>query len=118
MVAALCINFDMTDFLNAAQALEIFTTTANAPNGQGKAETFADVDLGDDQCALPAVGRQDRQAVDLHVDWEKIKLVRELKENGVFQIKGARRPGGASFGDSRVTPSTTTSKKSRLSSAS
>ena len=38
---ALCINFDMTDFLNTSYALEIFTSVAGAFNDQEKVETFA-----------------------------------------------------------------------------
>jgi predicted transcriptional regulator YheO len=88
VVAALCINFDMTDFLNAAQALEIFTTTANALNGQGKAETFA-MSISETISALfqQSVAKIGKQSTYMSTG-EKIKLVRELKENGVFQIKG------------------------------
>lgn len=88
VVAALCINFDMTDFLNAAQALEIFTTTANALNGQGKAETFA-MSISETISALfqQSIAKIGKQSTYMSTG-EKIKLVRELKENGVFQIKG------------------------------
>jgi predicted transcriptional regulator YheO len=88
VVAALCINFDMTDFLNAAQALEIFTTTANAFNGEGKAETFA-MSISETISALfqQSVAKIGKQSTYMSTG-EKIQLVRELKENGVFQIKG------------------------------
>jgi predicted transcriptional regulator YheO len=88
VVAAFCINFDMTDFLNAVQALGIFTTTANAFNGLGKAETFA-TSLSETIVALfeQAVAKIGKQSAYMTKD-DKIKLVEELKGNGLFQIKG------------------------------
>ncbi len=41
VVAAFCLNLDMTDYLNAAHALEVFTTTASGFNGPESGETFA-----------------------------------------------------------------------------
>jgi predicted transcriptional regulator YheO len=88
VVAALCINFDMTDFLNAVQALEIFTTTTNAFNGEGKAEIFA-MSISETISAIfqQSVAKIGKQSTYMSTG-EKIQLVRELKENGVFQIKG------------------------------
>jgi predicted transcriptional regulator YheO len=88
VVAAFCINFDMTDFLNAIQALGIFTSTANAFNGQGKTETFA-TSISETIAALfgQAVAKIGKQSAYMTKD-EKIKLVKELQDNGLFQIKG------------------------------
>ena len=88
VVAAFCINFDMTDFLNAIQALGIFTSTANAFNGQGKTETFA-TSISETIAALfeQAVAKIGKQSAYMTTD-EKIKLVKELQDNGLFQIKG------------------------------
>ena len=88
VVAAFCINFDMTDFLNAVQALEVFTTTANAFNGPEKVETFAmSIDETIEALFQQAIAKIGKQSTYMSTD-EKIELVKELQTSGVFQIKG------------------------------
>ena len=88
VVAAFCINFDMTDLLNTAHALEPFTTTMNAFNGPEKVETFA-TSIGETIQALfqQAAGKTGKPSAYMSTI-EKIELVRELEISGVFQIKG------------------------------
>jgi predicted transcriptional regulator YheO len=88
VVAAFCINFDMTDLLNARNALEVFTSTANAFNGQEKVETFA-MSITETIEALfqQAVAQIGKQCTYMSTE-EKVELVKELETIGVFQIKG------------------------------
>jgi len=88
VAAAFCINFDMTDFLSLVHALEIFTTTANTPSGAGKVETFA-TSIGETIVALfeQEAVKIGKQAAYMTTD-EKKRLVKGLKESGVFQIRG------------------------------
>ncbi len=88
VAAAFCINFDMTDFLSLVHALEIFTTTANAPNGAGKVETFA-TSISETIVALfeQEAAKIGKQAAYMTTGEKKL-LVKGLKESGVFQIKG------------------------------
>jgi predicted transcriptional regulator YheO len=85
---ALCINFDMTDFLNATHVMEIFTSTAGAFNGTEKVETFA-MSINETIEALfaQAVAKIGKEAASMSMT-EKIELVKELEILGVFQIKG------------------------------
>jgi predicted transcriptional regulator YheO len=88
VVAAFCINFDTTDYCNAIHALEMFTSMA-AEKDQEKVETFSTsisetIEALFDQ-AVAAIGKQ---PASMTTD-EKVELVRELKETGAFQVKGA-----------------------------
>lgn len=89
VVAAFCINFDMTDFLSLANALEIFTTTANAFDSNGKAETFA-MSVTE---TIMAVFEQEAAKIGKQPAYmttgEKVALVKGLKEAGLFQIRGS-----------------------------
>jgi predicted transcriptional regulator YheO len=89
VVAALCINFDMTDYLNAAHALEIFTSTVSTFNGPDKAETFAS-SISETIEALfdQAVAKIGKQPASMPIE-EKVELVKELEASGLFKIKGA-----------------------------
>jgi predicted transcriptional regulator YheO len=89
VVAAFCINFDMTDFLSLVNALEIFTTTANAFSGNGKVETFATSVTE----TIMAVFEQEAAKIGKQPAYmatgEKVALVKGLKEAGLFQIRGS-----------------------------
>ena len=89
VIAAFCINFDMTDYLNAVHALEIFSSTASSFNGQEKVEMFA-VSIAETIESLfnQAVVKIGKQSASMSTE-EKIALVKELETSGVFQIKGA-----------------------------
>ncbi len=103
VVAAFCINFDMTDFLNATHALEIFTSTASAFNGPGKVETFA-MSIAETIEALfqQAVAKIGKQCAYMSMD-ERIELVKELEISGVFQIKGGVDQAALLMGVSKYT---------------
>ena len=89
VIFAFCINFDMTDCLNAVHALEMLSSTAAGFNGAEKVETFA-VSITETIEALfnQAVAKVGKQAASMSTE-EKTELVKELETSGVFQIKGA-----------------------------
>ncbi len=89
VVAALCINFDMTDYLNASHALEIFASTVSTFNGPEKVETFAS-SISETIEALfdQSVAKIGKQPASMPIE-EKVELVKELEASGLFQIKGA-----------------------------
>jgi predicted transcriptional regulator YheO len=89
VVGAFCINFDMTDYLNAVHALEMFSSTAAGFNVPEKVETFA-ASITETIEALfnQAVAKIGKQSASMSTE-EKTDLVKELETSGVFQIKGA-----------------------------
>ncbi|MEJ5357486.1 MAG: PAS domain-containing protein [Desulfobacterales bacterium] len=98
IVAAFCVNFDTTDYRNAAQALEIFSTAEASFDGDEKIETFA-TSIHETIEALfeQTIARIGKQPPYMSTP-ERIDLLRALEENGVFRIKGsvdqvARRMG-------------------------
>lgn len=89
VVAAFCINFDMTDYLNAAHSLEMFTSTLSSFNGPEKFETFASSITETIEALFEqSVAKIGKQPASMSTD-EKIELVKELEASGVLQIKGA-----------------------------
>ena len=88
-IAALCINFDVTDILNLNMAIQdIFKVSDKAQQGEPM-ETFegdmvstlneiADKIIRKAGKAIPSMGRED-----------KIEIVRQLEDQGFFLIKGA-----------------------------
>lgn len=89
VVGAFCINFDMTDYLNAVHSLEMFSSTAADLNVPEKVETFA-TSITETIEALfnQAVAKIGKQSASMSTE-EKTELVKELETSGVFQIKGA-----------------------------
>jgi len=89
VVNAFCINFDMTDYLNATAALDIFVSTGKEFNGQEQPETFA-TNIQETLNALfeQAVSKIGKQPVSLSTE-EKVQFVAELEATGAFQFKGA-----------------------------
>jgi predicted transcriptional regulator YheO len=103
VVAALCINFDITDFLNAAYALDIFTSTENSLNGSEKAETFAkSISETIEALLQQAIVKIGKQPSSMSIE-EKIELVKELEISGVFQIKGGIDQAALFMGVSKYT---------------
>jgi predicted transcriptional regulator YheO len=103
VVAALCINFDMTDFLNAALALEIFTRTENDFSASEQTETFAMSIAETIEILLQqAVTKIGKQPSSMTIE-EKIELVKELETSGVFQIKGSIDQAALIMGVSKYT---------------
>jgi len=89
VIGAFCINFDMTDYLNATHALEVFTATGGDFDGNGKVETFASSFTETVEALFQqAVSKIGKHSSSMSTE-EKIRLVQELARNGVFQIKGA-----------------------------
>jgi predicted transcriptional regulator YheO len=88
VVAAFCINFDTTEYLNALQTIEHLVHTVDF-NGNAKTETFA-ASVAETIEALfnQAVATAGKQPATMNME-EKIKLVVLLEEKGTFQIKGA-----------------------------
>ena len=88
VVAAFCINFDTTDYVNAIHAIELLAKFKD--NGQASAltENFA-FSINDTVDALfeQAVSEIGKQPATMTKD-EKIRLVKELERKGAFQIKG------------------------------
>ena len=103
VVYALCINIDMTHFLNAAYALNNFISTENEFNGPEKAETFAMSIAETIEVLLQqAVVKIGKQPSSMSIE-EKIELVRELEASGVFQIKGGIDQAALFMGVSKYT---------------
>jgi len=100
---AFCINFDMTDFLNAAHALEILTGAAGTFNGSEKVETFA-MTITETFEALfaQAVAKIGKEPASMSME-EKIELVKELETLGVFHIKGGNDQAALLMGVSKYT---------------
>jgi len=103
VVSALCINVDMTHFLNAAYALNIFTSTENDFNGSEKVETFSMSIAETIEVLLQqAVVKIGKQPSSMSIE-EKIELVKELETSGVFQIKGGIDQAALFMGVSKYT---------------
>jgi predicted transcriptional regulator YheO len=88
VVAAFCINFDVTDYLNAIQALEIFAGIKSGKQTKKISEKIAvSVDHTFEVLFEEAVGEIGKRPATMSTE-EKINLVRILERKGVFQIKG------------------------------
>ena len=89
VIAAFCINFDMTDYLNAVHALEMFTNAANSfPNAETRAETFATtINETIETLFQQAISKIGKECSSMSMQ-ERVELVKELESTGVFQIKG------------------------------
>jgi predicted transcriptional regulator YheO len=89
VIGAFCINFDMTDYLNATHALEVFTSASGDFKDNEKVETFASSFTETVEALFQqSVSKIGKHSSSMSRD-EKIRLVQELALNGVFQIKGA-----------------------------
>lgn len=88
VVAAFCINLDVTDYLNAIQTMSQFAGIKKMEETRTISEKFAfSVDHTIDTLFESAVDSIGKRPATMTMD-EKIQLVRILEENGVFQIKG------------------------------
>ncbi len=100
VVAAFCINFDITQCLNAQQVLEMLTSTDDAYNNN---ESFATtVDETIDSLFDKVVHKIGKQPASM-TKQERIELVTELENLGVFQIKGSIEHVGIRMGVSKYT---------------
>ena len=88
VIAAFCINFDVTDYLNAIQTMSQFAEIKRAKETQKISEKFAfSVDHTIDTLFEAAVGTIGKRPATMSME-EKIQLVKILEDKGVFQIKG------------------------------
>ena len=88
VVAAFCINFDVTDFLNAQQALERFAGMKTGRRSRKISEKIAfSLDHTFEMLFEEAVGEIGKRPATMTTE-DKINLVRILDKKGVFQIKG------------------------------
>ena len=88
VIAAFCINFDTTDYINAIHALELLAKLKDNGQVAPMTENFA-FSINDTVDALfeQAVSEIGKQPATMSKD-EKIRLVKELERKGAFQIKG------------------------------
>ena len=88
VVAAFCINFDTTDYINAIHALELLAKLKDNGQAAPLTENFA-FSINDtvDVMFEQAVSEIGKQPATMTKD-EKIRLVKELERKGAFQIKG------------------------------
>ncbi len=88
VIAAFCINFDVTDYLNAIQALELFAGIKKNKESKRISEKFAfSIDNTVETLFEEAVKEIGKRPATMSTD-EKIGLVKILERKGVFQIKG------------------------------
>ena len=87
--ATLCINYDITDFLNFTALLQDFTKTSEAQNGEEKQETFAtSVQQTIESIINQAIENMGKHPMSMSME-EKVKFVGILEDKGAFMIKGA-----------------------------
>ncbi len=88
VIGALCINFDITEYLNSISLVESFISV-DTKKHQAKAETFATTANETISSLMEeAVVQIGKQPTTMTVE-EKIKLVEKLEYKGAFMIKGA-----------------------------
>jgi len=102
-VAAFCINFDSTDYLNIIRSLEVFTKTSDSKQFPDFTETFA-LSINDTVDALfeQAVSEIGKQPATMSTD-EKMRVVNVLNREGTFKIKGAVNQVALKLGVSNFT---------------
>jgi len=102
-IVAICINFDVTDILNYNAVIESTFRISEEAASDGRFETFesdivATVNQITDKIirkagkAIPSMGRED-----------KIEIVRQLEEQGLFLIKGAIKLIAGKLNVSKIT---------------
>jgi predicted transcriptional regulator YheO len=102
-VAAFCINFDSTDYLNIIRSLEVFTKTSDSKPSNEFTETFA-FSINDTIDALfeQAVSDIGKQPPTMSTN-EKMRVVKTLEREGTFKIKGAVNEVALKLGVSNYT---------------
>jgi len=103
VIAALCINFDVTVYLNAMQALEQFAGVIKSKTSEKISKKIAfSVDNTIEALFEDAVVEIGKRPATMSTD-EKINLVRILERKGVFQIKGVVNQVALQLGVSNFT---------------
>ena len=102
-IAAFCINFDSTDYLNIIRSLEVFTKTGDSKQSNEFSETFA-LSINDTIDALfeQAVSEIGKQPPTMSTN-EKMRVVKTLEREGTFKIKGAVNEVALKLGVSNYT---------------
>ena len=102
-IAAFCINFDSTDYLNIIRSLEVFTKTSDSKQSHDLTETFA-LSINDTIDALfeQAVSEIGKQPPTMSTE-EKMRVVKKLEREGTFKIKGAVNQVALKLGVSNYT---------------
>ncbi len=89
IVAAFCINFNTTDYMNAIQLLEAFAgrhMTTHQPKDSAEKMSFS-IDNTVDSLFEQTVLEIGKRPASMSTD-EKIRLVKVLEQKGAFQIRG------------------------------
>jgi predicted transcriptional regulator YheO len=103
VIAAFCINFDTTDYVNAMRAIDVLAKFNNHSHASPLTETFAfSIDDTVDTLFEQAVSEIGKQPATMTTD-EKIRLVKELERKGAFQIKGVVNQVAVRLGVSNFT---------------
>lgn len=103
VIAAFCINLDMTELLNAQQMIDSITSTLNISDDNKSIENFSTtIDETIDVLFERAVNKVGKQPASMLKD-DKIALVNELDNLGVFQIKGSIEHIGTRLGVTKYT---------------
>lgn len=102
VIGAFCINFDMTDHLNALGMLEEFTHTTD-PGEESGEEPFA-TSLGETMESIMemSIRKSGKQPATMTRE-EKIQLVQNLESQGAFLIRGAVEHVARAMGVSKFT---------------
>jgi predicted transcriptional regulator YheO len=88
VIAAFCINFDVTDYLTAIQALEMFAGIKQNKESKKISEKIAfSIDHTIETLFEEAVKAIGKRPATMSTE-DKVNLVRILERKGVFQIKG------------------------------
>lgn len=103
VLAAFCINLDITELLNAQQILDSITSTLDITDDNKYIEHFATtIDETIDALFERAVNKVGKQPASMSKD-DKVELVNELDKLGVFQIKGSVEHVGIRLGVTKYT---------------
>ena len=102
-IAAFCINFDSTDYLNIIRSLEVFTKTSDSKQARDLTGTFA-LSINDtiDALFVQAVSEVGKQPPTMSTE-EKMIVVKRLESEGPFKIKGAVNQVALKLGVSNYT---------------
>ena len=103
IAGAFCINFDITEFLEAGSLIREFSNVAEFGKENGKAETFAvSVDETIDSLIEQTIDQIGKQPPNMQMN-DKISFVDILDKKGAFLIKGAVSHIAALLGVSKFT---------------
>ena len=103
VVAAFCINFDTTDYVNAVHALELLARFNAGGQASRLTQDFAfSINETVDTLFEQAVAEIGKQPATMTTE-EKIRLVRDLENKGTFQIKGVVNQVAVRLGVSNFT---------------